>query len=273
VEFFNSLFTSLQTMNMFTRHSLQVFFCAVTAMGLSTFTTSCTKDEQAVTPANTPACLLTAMSYKEDTQTLEYDSKSRVNKMASSENYLTVEYDNNNRAVKMLRYDMDGILTETIMIEYNTQGQWIKSTSIDPEDASTTVSTAEYDSNGNRIKVTGDNSVTTYEYADGNLIKSIDKYGSNTKTTSYEYYTDKDNKLNIIQELFNIGYGATPSKNLLKKEMYNSSGTGRTYTYEFNEKGFPTKMTTTTTGDINNDNKVDADDVDIDVYTQSYQCK
>ncbi|MDO1449298.1 hypothetical protein Q0590_23680 [Rhodocytophaga aerolata] len=270
-------------MNIFTKHSLQLLFSAGIALGSITLTTSCSKDEQAVTPANTPSCLLTQIGYGNESQLLAYDSKNRVSKVTHEEGYAILEYDNNNRVVKILSYE-DTQVEESGVIEYNAKGQWIKMTSSEPGSSATQVSTAEYDSNGNRTKVTTSYGIITYEYAGGNLTKSTTSYtaGSSTysNTTTYEYYLDRDNKLSAIEELLNTGYGATPSKNMLKKQTYTSSyasddsaESGEIFTYEFNEKGFPTRSTSTSTGDINGDGIVDANDVDIDETTYSYQCK
>ncbi|MES2731348.1 MAG: hypothetical protein V4714_06355 [Bacteroidota bacterium] len=230
---------------------------------------SCKKDKE-TTPA-VPDCLLTKEDNGNDPSVFIYDAKSNIVKVTDDIGFesFTLEYDSNNHLVKILSYNTI-TLKRTIVIEYNSQGFWSKVTTTDTGSSSSKVTTAEYDSNGNRIKILAPDNTFEFEYAGGNLIKRTRKPNSgSTQIYTYEYYTDKENKLKDFEELLSIGYEGTPSKYLLKTETY--LGTNTNYTYELNAKGFPTKKSQSSTFDRNKDGKITS--ADDNVTTYEYQCK
>lgn len=181
-----------------------------------------------------------------------YDAQERITAVKYSfgdYDSLHFEYNSKNQVVRMT-YHFANEMIKTVVIEYNAQGKWSKFTEryTYSADQEAYTLTAEYDSNGNRIKIYNENETITYEYAAGNMTKSVftNKSGAitSTYTTTYEYYTDKENKLAAFEEIYDFGF-ETHSKNLLKKESSISSSPTpprtTSYTYEYNTNGFPTK--------------------------------
>lgn len=123
-----------------------------------------------------------------------------------------------------------------------------------------------YDANGylteqnESIDFFGTNITTTrtYTYSGGNLSKTTEESNGKTTVTTYEYYTDKANKLaaSNLDALF-IGKA---NANLVKTETVDGV-LSNTYTYEFDSKGNPTKRTGT-----------DANGVK-DVFVFNWTCK
>ncbi|MEI6880628.1 MAG: hypothetical protein WCK82_04815 [Bacteroidota bacterium] len=107
-----------------------------------------------------------------------------------------------------------------------------------------------YDSNGYLIsqnesfEFLGTNSTTirTYTYSGGNLSKMTEESDGKTTVTTYEYFTDKDNKFakNNLDALF-LG---KPNANLTKTETIDGV-LSNSYAYEFDSKSNPTKQTAT----------------------------
>jgi hypothetical protein len=253
-------------------------------------TTSCKKDDEDATPnVVTTECLITKQtdSGGDINGIYIYDTQRRLIKFAEDESnasdYATLEYDNSNRVTKILGYE-EGKLDATTLIEYNSQGKWSKITETYEGETEVDITTAEYDGNGNRIKINNANSTYTFEYSNGNLIKSVETEKNSggttvyTSTSTFEYYTDKENKLTAFEELYGLGYEGTPSKNMVKKRSRISGGSTipnvYTYMYEYNEKGFPTKVTESNSDyDTNGDGKIDSLDTQSSSGLYTYQCK
>lgn len=219
-------------------------------------TSSCKKDDGPDPNITTaPACKVMKITDSDgDIVKIDYDSKDRIVKITDDTYYLSLEYDNDNRITKISDYD-DNLLESTRTLEYNAKNQWVKMTVTEPGVSGAETYTAEYDASGMRTKITlKDNNTTesirSFEYANGNLMKETDTYyfgsSSYNSTTIYEYYTDKENKLQSLYDIIGIGFNGSTSKNLVRKETYKGSGSTTSideYTYEFNNKGFPTKIT------------------------------
>ena len=98
----------------------------------------------------------------------------------------------------------------------------------------------------------------TYAYANGNLSKMTEESNGTTTVTTYEYYTDKTNKLaNSNLDLLFIGKA---NINLVKTETVDGV-LSNTFTYEFDSKGNPTKKTGTDTNGVK------------DVFVYNWTCK
>ncbi len=151
------------------------------------------------------------------------------------------------------------VTTRTYTFEYNEKGQvsgyQLITASSNPA-MPTTISTItyEYDSQGNRTKSTtqsgsGATSVESYEYQDGNCIKTTYRVGESGEfTVAYEYYLDQEFK---SRTMAHIGvFGPSASRHMLKKSTQPPAGASGTIffserSYEYNDKGFPVKTTFT----------------------------
>ena len=187
--------------------------------------------------------------------TIERDSENRISKVASR-----IKSDNASK-------DTASIIT---LIEYDAQGRWIKSkfghtsgVNVPPTFIATTY--VKYNSEG-LISTTTTNKPSIYEpyeaffyslafeYEQENLIRSVFDFTPNSKVERrYEYYLDKEAKLTevdllrLITDRGSAPAGASPSKNLLKRITTDDKAKILDdYTYEFNEHGYPTKITNTT---------------------------
>jgi hypothetical protein len=225
--------------------------------------------EKDVTPA-TPACkpvkqtIHTVGGPDPDTQILiaynaqEKPSRYTVQTEGLAGQYSLPEYDTNGRLLKLTAYHTDGKVDSYVTYEYNQASQLVKITTHQADGKISITGLHEYDSNGNRVKTTFTSnqwgttpvtSTTTYEYAGGNLVKSTDNSGGPwlDVTTEYEYYLDRENKLSTYEETI---LGERPNRNLLKKRTHTYPALDNAdyrstseYTYEYNDKGFPTKVT------------------------------
>lgn len=224
----------------------------------------CDRDKD-VTP-NTPACI----PVKQTLQTeggrspelyvdIEYNAQEkpiRITSQAMGETgwYNLLEYDDKGHLTKTTYY-VAGQVREYQVYEYNQAARLVKATYHDAGGSISATFSHEYDSKGNRIKTMYESkqwggsptsTTTTYEYAGGNLVRSIATGdGWSGSTTEYEYYLDREHKLGTYEATV---YGTVPNRNMLKKitQTYPNSGGSSTYTYdytyEYNDKGFPTKM-------------------------------
>ena len=162
------------------------------------------------------------------------------------------------------RYDAASnvtVTTRSFTFEYNAQGQvsgyQLITTSTNPATLPTTSTiTYEYDSQGNRTKVTtqsgsGAPNVDLHEYKDGNCIKTTFRAGeSGESVIAYEHYLDQEFKSRTMPHVGVLGPSA--SKHMVKKSTQtyaNSPGTifVSERSYEYNDKGFPVKTTSTNT--------------------------
>lgn len=195
-----------------------------------------------------------------DIYTLEYDSKKRpVKQFHSYKGYgatpysttFTYEYNNLDQLVKKyIDFSTSNDQDNTSIYEYDAQGRWIKGTYTSSRSSSTLF--LYYDDNGNRAKTESFDNKTkaleytgNFQYKNGNLIWSKRLFASGYSTEStYEYYDDLENKNQPIAASMGGYYGEeTVSKNLYKTIVTTSeNGTSTAeYTYEINDKGFPTK--------------------------------
>lgn len=256
----------------FLKISFSVLFLCLISL---TFLNSCKKDEDDSNPTQTrPLCQISKL-YNADKPTdytlYQYDKQG---KPLQSTNFfegkekavLTYEYNPQGRLIKLTikdkyqRETMD--VTDVFTFEYNAQGQVTKYTKARPipqegyYSEAPYVATCEYDAEGNRTKktITFSNGappqVTIFTYQNGNCIKSVSKAGSTfERIFKYEYYLDQENKTRPFDQTSVLAYQPGPmgNKNMLKKaittdkenpEYINST---IQYTYEYNEKGFPTK--------------------------------
>jgi hypothetical protein len=103
----------------------------------------------------------------------------------------------------------------------------------------------EYDKSGYCTKETysSDNiiEITTYTYANGNMTSTTLMSGTMSNTTTYEYYTDKDNTLDYAHR--GIIFMGKSNKNLIKKATIGNSII--TYTYDYDQDNYVTKQTRT----------------------------
>lgn len=90
---------------------------------------------------------------------------------------------------------------------------------------------------------------TDFTYANGNLIRSVNKSEGWTYTEEYEYYTDKPN-IPFLFDTYQTSLLGKTSKNLVKKATYTyddgRSQLGKhesTYSYTFNTDGLPITAT------------------------------
>jgi hypothetical protein len=224
--------------------------------------------EKDVAP-NTPACkpvkqtIHSVDGTEPDTHiAVEYNAQEKLSRVSVQTEGLTgqyslLEYGPTGHLVKLTAYYSDGQVSNYQVYEYNQAGRLVKVTYHDADGTVSNTFTLEYDSNGNRVKTVSQSnasgteqaSSTTYEYAGGNVVRSTDTGGLfGGMVTEYEYYLDRENKLSTYEE---IVYGEVSSRNLLKKRtrtfpksiegfMYTSE-----FTYEYNDKGFPTKVIST----------------------------
>ncbi|GEO06983.1 hypothetical protein AAE02nite_46470 [Adhaeribacter aerolatus] len=221
----------------------------------------------------------------------QYDAKDKLSNFIDPYNYpIKFVYDANNRLIKINYYfdfnEANVVATE--QIEYNAKGQWSKITYAETGDINKTERTYEYDANGNRTMINffkdGKRQWSyAYEYTNGNLaeLKYIDDANRHGTSFVFEYDTSRENKLAKFEETMHVGFSSygfgniwTPSKNMIKKINLKETG-GPTvfyasYTYEYNDKGYPTKLTTFT-DDVNQDGL--KNDPASFVYEYTYQCK
>jgi hypothetical protein len=150
-----------------------------------------------------------------------------------------------------------------------------------------------YDGMGNRIEIIkkANNKVYRsyiFEYSNGNLIKQAKSYYNTdgslqfTNYYTYEYNMSKENKLASFESLTGhghvtedrLGEEPTPSKHMLKTVKTMSSdgsavSSSANFDYEYNDKGFPIKLTISG-DDLNGDGQTNSNDVVL--YTYEYDC-
>lgn len=250
---------------------MKKIFCTarVLAMAALLIFSRCNREKD-VTP-NTPACkpvkqtIRTVGGSEPDTHiTIAYNAQEKPSRYTFQTEglagqYSLPEYDNNGRLIKLTGYQTDGEVDSYLTYEYNQAGQLVKITNHHADGSIASTGTHEYDSNGDRVKTTftgkqWDNepaaSTITYEYAGGNLVRSTNNGGPWLDViTEYEYYLDRENKLTAFEETV---LGELPNRNLLKKRTHTyppvdgvTYTSASQYTYEYNDKGFPTKVIST----------------------------
>ncbi len=233
---------------------------------------SCERDQEP-RPAPAPACRLTRWydpAGAAGSAVYTYDAKKRLVALHHEQNgnafsFWTFAYDEHNQVTgKTFATRPDGAVTLTVTNRYNAQGQvtaWVVM-----ENGRYTEATRDLDAEGNctrlTVVITDLNtgvSITSrhaYQYQEGNLASSITDIGTDAERHhTYEYYPGQENKLNTHPAWGDPleGPGPSPSRNQLRTARSASpknSGEDpdtRQYTYEYNAKGFPTRITTVRT--------------------------
>jgi hypothetical protein len=218
-------------MKNFTKISILIFFIASVM--------ACKKDNTVVTPVEVCKVSLLTNTDKANeitTEQYEYNSDGKVSKITYKDGrYAVIDYSstamvvsitdkNNKKASYSYTLNAAGYVTKGPVSVYLNYGDAIY----------------EYNSDGYLIKTSYQdlNGNTTYSYTDGNLTSST----VTGITITYEYYTDKLNNLGSnggIFKAFGQNLYGKPSKNLVKKFTYTSSGQSLigNYTYAFDSKG------------------------------------
>jgi hypothetical protein len=167
--------------------------------------------------------------------------------------------DSNNRIVEITGGDdSTPQIQQKQTYEYDDQGRWTKNTVTNvPADSYSTVVVPEYDAQGLIIKATEtrkSGSTTyvkerTYEYRDGNVIRTQTKDQDLIRTCQYEYYLDQENKLSEYerQTYYTFGIGSPP-KNMIKSYRITTNSPNHGieegfYTYEFTAQGYVHQQT------------------------------
>lgn len=245
---------------------ISVYLRALPLVALLAFP-GCNREKE-VAPG-TPACkpvkqnIRSADGTEPDTQIdVEYNAQEKPARVAVQTEgftgqYSLFEYGPAGHLSKSTVHHSDGQVFQYQVYEHNPAGRLVKITYHDADGTVSNTFTNEYDGSGNRVKTVSQSTApgteqttsTTYEYAGGNLVRSIENGGFlDGMVTEYEYYLDRENKLSTYEETL---YGKVPSRNLLKKRTstYLKSFDGLAYTseftYEYNDKGFPTKVVST----------------------------
>lgn len=256
---------------------------------ISAIAVSCDDDEPSA--GSRPECTPTKLTVGWEEYEYEYNSKGQlITSVAYPYNhYIKYEY-GNNQLVRITYYSNEDLsdIFDIDEIEYNDKGQWIRHNGTKTNH----VAIANYDELGNRTEVIikVNNKLTqsyAYEYTNGNMTARVitvyDAQGSVSykRYHTFEYYLDKENKLSQFESLVQYGYAfdsrlghePTPSKNLLKRVNTLSDETtvfiSADFEYEFNEKGYPTKISVSG-ADLNGDGQVNADDLAI--WQFDYTC-
>lgn len=247
----------------------------LTCLFVALLFTGCSKENDPA-PAG-PSCKLMQSSFASGSNNFitryTYDSQNRLTESVTDNgtrkhSSISYEYNPKGQLSKYIgqdfRYDEasnETVNTRTYTFDYNEKGQvsgyQLSTTSTNPVVPPTTsTSTCTYDSQGNRTKVTtqsGTNAPTVdlHEYRDGNCIKTTLRAGeSNEAVLAYEYYLDQEFK---TRNAAHVGaFGPSASKHMVKKTTQTLANVPdylfvSERTYEFNDKGFPVKTTTTST--------------------------
>ena len=258
----------------------------LTALILFFLISSCEKSEDKIdnNPVPQKGCFINTVVYGTDKTVYTYDAENRIIKVEYFDSnvlnsYTTFIYTNTNVTIKYFRgngtaegqevaemqngritksvntdtYTDNGFTytyTNTYIYDYNSSGFLIKST----EESKTTT-------NKPNTPATTSSGTTTLNYQNDNLTQiAYSNQSSSTNYTSaitYEYYTDKDNVLNMGYDIGDddghVFLFGKQSKNLFKKASYvskdiyngvtsNYSGNSA-YTYVYDSNGKPSKAT------------------------------
>ncbi len=252
------------------------------------------KEEKEVTPVTVPiACKPVRItpgtgeqnSYRE----LEYNAQNKLTKVTEYLNgvagsYHSIDYNAAGQAVKATSYENNAVAW-TALFEYNSRGQLTRQTNFNSANTSNFSSTFEYDADGNRTKAmyqgfhdgaehTG---TRLYQYSNGNLVERIENQGTpDEEVVTYEYFMDKEDALKFYMNVplvyfLSLSEGVeTPNRNVLKKLTHTRKEDSNTYTstkeftYEFNDKGFPT---------VNHVKMTDSQGSGQYAYTFRYECQ
>lgn len=210
------------------------------------------------------SCLLSKIKYGSGNDVFEYDSQNRPIKISyyngtALEYYVTVAYSSSQVVVK--EYEANGQLDATqtftasngVITGSSSTESWTSSGITYTE---VVQQTYEHNADGFLTKATYNGTTTTnpastpqsftgstvYTYLNGNLVSKTETYGNESRTTTYEYYTDKTNTLAPEDEELLL---TKANKNPVKKrvETYNGGNSTETsnYTYTYDSDGLITK--------------------------------
>ncbi len=233
---------------------------------------SCERDREP-RPVAAPACRVTRWydpTGAAGSAVSTYDAKQRLVALHHEQNgnafsFWTFTYNEHNQLTgKTFADRQDAPVTLTVTYRYNAQGH--VTARVVMENGRHTEATRELDAEGNCIRlavVTTDLntgvSLTrrhSYQYQAGNLVSSITDIGTDAERHhTYEYYPGQENKLGAYEALTGTLEGPEPgpNRNLVKTARSVSpqnpaiNPETRQYTYEYNAKGFPTRITTVRT--------------------------
>lgn len=222
--------------------------------------TACSKSDSDDSQPATTTCTVKTMEYLENNKSddklfLTYNDKGKVIRIdhgtANSADYETYDY----QTGKIVLFDKIASSGKSETITFNLDAN-SRITSVDGY-------TFKYNADGylSESKETGSGftSTTTYTYTGGNLTKIdyVDTYGTTTEksSTTIDYNTDAYQSIGgygsaLANFSFNeygalIDYYGKPSKNLISKDTFKSTGYPddvTTYTYVKDEKGKVTSM-------------------------------
>lgn len=234
---------------------LRAFFCLFFLLS-----TSC--DKEKVDPQK-PSCLLgreerdsysynTAVDMVYNTQGLILSNT--LTHHDGTKQVTTYERNSANKVSKIISSRGSQIVSHTVL-EYDSQGRWVKTAESD----NSVVLKAEYNSQNkvSKIRKTSMSGASTYnilnytyDYANGNLVKITMTQGGLIEITELEYYTDKQDVENDYDNVNKVRWtelSGSASKNLVKKmtttrpsHPSHEYSLTRDFTYEINEKGYPT---------------------------------
>lgn len=225
---------------------------------------------------NKPPCLLVKQVRGNSTIELEYDASGRL-KTVDSGNYTSTYERNEEGNINKIVYKEGTEIKGYADIELDSQGRWGKITRSD----NSIMTEIEYDSQGRiskskmTIKIGEYTSYRykTFEYKDGDLFR-MTMTEDFTEVTEYEYYADKPAPDIEYDRIIAYGWGEASPAKLVKTKT--TTRPNESYysiidniTYELNEKGYPTQITTHTTRRSLSGTPVEA----TSVVTRSYSCE
>lgn len=224
--------------------------------------TACQKDnEPTPATANPPACRLIKQANDDNTYTnFEYNAQGYLIKISGKEigsngadGYTLFIYDANNRLVKT-EYYTDGQQDSLATYEYT--GDVITAAKYyNPSGAVIATGTYQYDTNKRIIEVEDHGYVFTLTYdTKGNVMKQESSLDNIATRITYEDYDDKFTpEAHLISPLdfFFIQNKNNPGKVTYAYDINNDGifqageSVASTFTYKYNEHGFPTEITET----------------------------
>jgi len=202
------------------KNNLLPFRCfAITALLMITFS-SCNDDDAHHDPA-TVACKTRPdrISFGGDVSDMVYNAQDQLIKITTSDyniaaptlppvvSVYTIDYNAQGNASKVSKL-VDNQLEVYYELEYNTSGKIAKQSEFNAQGALVAYTTAAYNTNSVLTSITTHNEgssaevTSTYEYADGNLVKKtvqnlydLDSQEYYNADYTYSYFLDKENKV------------------------------------------------------------------------------
>jgi hypothetical protein len=191
----------------------------------------------------------------------------RYLKDQSLQYYYSFIYGDDRRISEIQYLDTEGApYSPSEFIAYDEEGRWSKSTVTYPNGDITTYS-AEYDAQGQLRKITSStdksgtvtqNYTATYTWVDGNNVSRTYESASQRQEAQYEFNLDQENKRRKEQKkIAFLSLAVAYNQNMITRvRTVTTSGstetrTESTYNYAYNEEGYPSSLTRTTT--VNSD--------------------